>query len=309
MELTQLKYFQTVSRLEHFTKAAEELHVSQPSLSKSIANLEDELGTSLFDRDRRNVHLNGYGQALLVHVDRILSEVKEAVTELSDMREGEAGSIRIVSSFLLDTPSRITPFLRDFYFAHPNVRVHVFYQNIPAMTELLRERRADLAFSTGCFSQPDIEERPLFSHRLGLIVGRTHPLAARNSVWLAELAQHPFLSNNSSPDLQDTTYDVCARAGFRPKIAFECDNADLIGEAAARGLGVVLASERRYERNSEERDAARPWKGELTFIPVEDDFCKRTTSVAWLKNRYQTAATRRFLDEMLVHLVSGEDEI
>lgn len=302
MELTQLKYFQTVSRMEHFTRAAEELHVSQPSLSKSIANLESELGVSLFDRDRRNVHLNSYGQRLLAHVERIIAEICETTNELSDMRCGNCGDLHIVSSFCFDTASRMAPFLRQFYFDHPNIHIHVFYQDTPGMIDLLRTRRADFAFTSGTFEQPDLEESPLFTYRLGLLAGRTHPLAHRSSVQLSELSNFDFLSNNSSPDLHDTIYDICAKAGFHPRIAFECDNGDLIGEAVARGLGIAFASERRFEFNSQTAADQHKWKKDIVFIPVKDDYCQRTTSVSWLKGRYQTTAAKMFQASLLTEL-------
>lgn len=299
MELTQLKYFQTVSRLEHFTRAAEELHVSQPSLSKSIANLEAELGVPLFDRDRRNVHLNGYGQRLLTHVESILAEVRETTAELADMRDGHCGDIHIVSSFLFDTPSRIAPFLRQFYFDHPSIHIHVFYQDTPSMIDRLRTRKADFAFTSGVFGQPDLDEQVLFTYRLGLLVGRSHPLADRTCVSLTELAGFDFLSNNSSPDQQDTIYEICAKAGFHPHISFECDNGDLIGEAVARSLGVAFASEERFDANNRISSQAHPWRSDILFIPVQDDFCQRTTSVAWLKGRFQTTAARMFRTALL----------
>lgn len=307
MELTQLKYFQTVSRLEHFTRAAEELHVSQPSLSKSIANLESELGVSLFDRDRRNVHLNGYGQRLLAHVEKIMAEISETTSELSDMRSGDCGDLHIVSSFLFDTPSRIAPFLRQFYFDHPNIHIHVFYQDTPSMIELLRSRKADFAFTSGAFEQPDLDEHCLFTYRLGLLAGRAHPLAGRSTVRLSELSDFDFLANNSSPDLHDTIYDICAKAGFHPRIAFECDNGDLIGEAVARGLGIAFASERRFETNSQTAADRHTWKNDIVFIPVEDDYCRRKTSVAWLKGRYQTTAARMFQTSLLTELKNLHD--
>ena len=305
MELTQLKYFLAVSHLEHFTRAAEELHISQPSLSKAISNLEDELGVPLFDRDRRNVHLNGYGRAFLSHVESALAELEDGAEELKDLRDGPAGNLYIASSFLLDTPSRITPFLRQFYFDHPKIHIHVFYQDIPGMTELLRSRRADFSFSNGRFDNADIEEISLFSYHLGVIARKDDPIAARASVSLSELAEYPFLTNNSSPDLQDTIYEVCARAGFSPKIAFECDNGDIIGEAISRGLGIAFAGPDRFLYNNREQDPARPWQNELTFVPVEDSFCRRTTRIAYLKGRYQTTAARLFLSHLLETLCDG----
>ena len=88
LELYQLRYFKTIAETEHFTRAAEVLHVAQPSLSKAISNLEAELGVQLFDRGKRSVYLNDYGRAFLRRVEHILTELEEAELELKDMAEG-----------------------------------------------------------------------------------------------------------------------------------------------------------------------------------------------------------------------------
>lgn len=299
MELTQLKYFRAVSRHEHFTRAAEELHIAQPSLSKAISNLEEELGVALFDRDKRSVHLNGYGQAFLRRAERILAELDEAVTEIRDMKAGAAGGIHIASAFLLDTPGQLADFVGKFYFDHPNIHVHVFYQDTSSMADMLKSRRVDFALATGRFNVPGVEEKELLSYRLGLVVSRDHELARRKSVRLGELTEYPFLSNNSSPNLHDSIYEICAKAGFRPKIAFECDNSDLIGEAVSRGMGISFVTEHRYQFNQQQVRPEHPWTKKLLFIPVEDEFCLRTIYIAYLRDRYQTAAARVFLSELM----------
>lgn len=85
MELLQLKYFQTVARLEHMTKAAEELHIAQPSLSKTIARLEKDLGVPLFDRQGRQITLNPFGKVFLKRVERIFHELSEGEREIKDL--------------------------------------------------------------------------------------------------------------------------------------------------------------------------------------------------------------------------------
>jgi DNA-binding transcriptional LysR family regulator len=85
MELLQLHYFQTVARLEHMTKAAEELKIAQPSLSKTISRLEEDLGAPLFNRQGRNIRLNQFGKVFLTRVDRIFRELEEGKREIRDM--------------------------------------------------------------------------------------------------------------------------------------------------------------------------------------------------------------------------------
>lgn len=300
MELSQLRYFQTVSRLEHFTRAAEELHISQPSLSKSIANLEEELGVQLFDRDNRNVHLNNYGKAMLAHVEKVMFELDEAMTELRDMKSGEGGSIRIASSFFLDSPTGFSAYTKAFFFNNPGVSLHVYYMDAGSMLPLLRERRIDFALLTEPVQDADVVNEELYSYRMGLVVPRDDPLAQRKSVHLAELKDYRFVCNNSSPDQRDTIFDICARAGFRPRIRMECDDADLIGEAVSRGLGITFVTRRRFRENDVD-DPTRPWRKNTAFVEVEDEFCARTIRIAYLRTAYHTACERSFLHGLREH--------
>lgn len=298
MELSQLKYFHTLSKLEHFTRAAEELHISQPSLSKSIANLEAELGVQLFDRYNRSVHLNGYGRALLAHVEKILYEVDEAAVELRDMKTGDAGAINMASTFYLDFPGGPTDFIRRFLFEHPDISMHVYYMESTSMEALLQDRKITFAMTTDQITNPDIFSEELFSYRMGIVVNRDDPLAARTSVCLEELRDYPFLSNNSSPDLHDSIYDICAQAGFRPKVKIECDNGDLIGEAVSRGMGISFVTERRFQVNNVRGKGDTAWRKNLKYVPVVDDYCTRTIRIAYLRNAYQTSCEKNFLESM-----------
>lgn len=95
MDLLQLKYFQTVARLEHMTQAAKALSIARPSLSQTIAHLEDELGIPLFERQGRRIRLNAFGRALLLHVERLFRELDEARQELADLAGTEHGQIAL----------------------------------------------------------------------------------------------------------------------------------------------------------------------------------------------------------------------
>lgn len=298
MELSQLRYFHTLAKREHFTRAAEELHISQPSLSKSISNLENELGVLLFDRYNRSVRLNGYGKALLRHVEKLLFEADEAVMEIRDMKEGKVGDIHMASTFHLDFPGGLTAFIRRFLFDHPDISLHMFYTDSSSMADLLSNRKIAFALTTERIGNPDIVSEELFSYSMGVVVNRNDPLAHRASVCVSELRDCVFLSNNSSPDQHDSIYDICAQAGFRPRVKLECDNADIIGEAVSRGLGISFATEHRFLINNEDEDEDKLWRKELVFVPVTDDFCVRTICLSYLREAYHTFCERNFLSDI-----------
>ena len=304
MELSQLRYFKTVAEMEHFTRAAEALHISQPSLSKAIASLEAELSVTLFERNRRTVHLNENGQALLAHVTVMLNELEEAQAEIRDLNSGEGGDIRIASCAVFSEPSPIHAFTERFFLEHPAIGVHVYIQTESQIREMLQDRQVDFGYSINGSCDADIDSIELMSYRLGLVVSRRHPLADRKSVRLSEFAAERFLCNNTSIEQTDSIYELCHHAGFEPHVAFEGESASLIGSAISRGLGVGFISEDRYAWQQDKFD----WIREVTFLPVEDDYCRRTVYLRQRKERYLSPAARRFRDGLLAYAAQERRE-
>ena len=139
MEITflTLTYFQKVARLEHLSQAAEELHIAQPSLSRTIRNLETELGVPLFDHQGRNIVLNGYGRILLKYVDRILLSLDSARHELAEASQAENTTV----SLSIYAASKIIPsLLSAFRQEHPHIRFQILQQD----PSLEQPHRADL---------------------------------------------------------------------------------------------------------------------------------------------------------------------
>lgn len=301
MELYQLRYFKAVAETEHFTRAAEVLHVAQPSLSKAISNLEAELGIQLFERGKRAVYLTDYGRAFLRRVEHILTELEEAELELKDMAAHAAGDIHLASCAIFNAPSRLYHYNTRFFLAHPQIGLHMYVTNSVQIEELLRHRKIDFGFATSPSEHPDIAAAELFSYRLGLVVSREHPLAGREAVHLAELKDDKFLCNNTSPDNRDSVYALCRKAGFEPHVIFEGESAGLIGEAISHNAGVAFISNDRH-RWQRAQQGMSPWDETNTFLPVLDDFCVRTVYLYQLKGRYLTSAARLYRDGLLEFL-------
>ncbi|MBR1781306.1 MAG: LysR family transcriptional regulator [Oscillospiraceae bacterium] len=297
MELYQLRYFKTVAETEHFTRAAELLHISQPSLSKAISNLESELGTPLFERDKRAVYLNDYGRALLRRVNRILIEADEAAQEIRDMCGKGGGDVTIGSCAMFNAPTRIHRFTQSFFLDNPALSLHLYIMETEKIEELLLSRKLDLGYAVTMPQHPEIECIELFSYRLGVVVSRNHPLADRGTVSLRDLRDEPFLCNNTSPDLRDSVYELCRRAGFSPRIAFEGESAELIGQAVALGRWVAFISNDRHRWKQDSR--TDPTNDQVRFLNLSDDFCVRTVYLFQLRNRFQSSAVQRFRDGLL----------
>lgn len=303
MELSQLAYFRAVARTEHFTRAAEELHITQPSLSKAIANLEGELGVPLFDREGKRVRLNPYGAAFLERVEQILSLTDEAAFFIRDMKEGERGHVRIGSSFPITPPSPVYYYQYSFFQAHPQVALSLSVRAGGQIESLLEQRELDFGISLCPASRAGITSRPLYTDKLGIIVGPGHPLASARSAPLESLAGEAFLCNSSAPDPNDSARYLCAQAGYEPKILYEGESAELIGESVAMGRGVSFVSQARFQFFQHRPD--RPdWERELHYVALENSFCTRTVYLLTRTAGYRSQASQWFLEGLLEHLSS-----
>lgn len=306
MELSQLIYFRTTAREEHFTRAAEKLHITQPSLSKAIANLEEELGTPLFDREGKRVRLNAYGHALLEKAEQILTLTDEAKFMIRDMLLGEQGHVRIGSSFPITAPSPLYYYQYAFFSAHPQVALSLYTHSSERIESLLEERKLDFGVSLVPSTHPDIKSTPLYTDKLGIIVGPDHRFAGRTEIFLRELASEAFLCNASGPDPNDSARYLCGQAGFVPRIIYEGESSELIGESVYAGRGISFVSQMRHQLYSR-RANAPDWEKELRFIILADSFSTRTVYLYMRSGGYLSRAVELFHQEMMDYLSSRDN--
>lgn len=152
MELLQLHYFRTVARTEHMTKAAQELCIAQPALSKTISRLEEDLGVPLFDRHRGRIRLNAFGKAFLDKVEKALTLLEEGRKEVSELAGLEQGSIHLATSTL----DRLTDALGEFLALYPEVSFRITQASMEEMTQLVEAGEVDMCFTALPINRPDI---------------------------------------------------------------------------------------------------------------------------------------------------------
>ena len=241
MELHQLTYFESVSRHLHFTRAAEELNVAQPSVSQQIRKLEAELGAPLFHRMKRHVTLTEAGETFLPHARAVLQRLDEArleVQELSGLRRGTlaVGTPPSVGTHLL--PRALALFSRR----HPGISLSFREAGSRTLLTLLEDGALDLAVVIQPIRHGVLETLPLLEEELLLAVPRQHPLAdGRGRVPVAQLRDEPFvLLREGAYDLRDQTLGACRRAGFEPLVALDGGEMDSMLRFVAAGLGVAI---------------------------------------------------------------------
>ncbi|TGA95978.1 LysR family transcriptional regulator [Sporolactobacillus shoreae] len=283
MEWQQIEYFQKVAQLQHMTKAAEALAISQPALSRSIARLEEELGVSLFERQGRSIILNQYGKLFLKHADRILKEVEITKKEIQSLLDPEYG---VVSLGFLHTlgVSIIPDILSGFQGLHPNTKIKLYQNNNISLLKQLESGEIDLCLVHHPLGDPHIEWEKLWDEELFLMVPINHPLAAKESVTLDEIRNEPIISMKPGYELRKIADKLCRKVNITPNITFEGEEVTTLAGLVASGLGVALLPD---QKDIDEEKVKK--------VHVKWPSCKRQIGLAWYSERYLSPAVRRFM--------------
>src|SRR5690625_3664589 len=184
MDWHQINYFQTVAKVQHMTKAAKQLSISQPALSRAIAKLEKELGIQLFDRKGRNIYLNRYGKIFLNSVEQSIRQIELGKQEMWDETYPNHGTISIAfipSLGISMVPNMIGAFRQE----HPDVQFQLTQAGNREIFDLLKSREVDLAFTALFHTDPEIAWMQLLTEELFLAVSTQHPLAKHETIDLA----------------------------------------------------------------------------------------------------------------------------
>ncbi|GAU69296.1 putative LysR family transcriptional regulator [Streptomyces sp. NBRC 110611] len=225
MELRQVRYFVAVAEELHFGRAAERLHIAQPTVSQHIRRLERELRLELFHRTTRQVTLTPAGAAFLPHARTLLAAEHAALHAMADIRAREATVLRIGTSVGLGV--RLERVLTSLADRSPELTVELVSATPTARLQAVRDGTLDAAFVRGLPHSPGLDLLPLWTDPLVVALPAAHPLAVRASVPLAGLAGIPLrlVSREANPQLVDLVLGACQDAGFEPVLgpAFTTD--------------------------------------------------------------------------------------
>ncbi len=243
MELRQLEYFLAVAEEASFTKGAARVHVAQPGVSAQIRRLELELGQQLFDRSARSVRLTQAGTALLPYARgalRAVAGARVAIDELRGLVRGEVAVGMVTACPSLD----LADMLAEFHRLHPGVEIALSEANSDQLYRQLLDGRLDLAFAAFAGGPPTgIDTQVFVDEALAAAVSLDHALAARSTIRVTALGEHPIISLPPGTGLRTSLDDACANAGVTPRIALEASDPRVIAQLARRGLGVAILPE------------------------------------------------------------------
>ncbi|MGW0530599.1 LysR family transcriptional regulator [Streptomyces sp. NPDC003032] len=282
----RLAYFAGAARTEHVTRAAQEMQIPQSTLSRALVRLERDLGVDLFARHGRTVSLTPSGRTFLASVERALGEVERAAESVR--ADADPASGKVAFGFLHTMGSETVPgLIRAFRADHPRVRFTLVQNYGEAMIERLRAGELDLCLTSPVPDAPDLVARRLDEQRLRLVVPDDHRLATRKRVRLAEAADEAFVTLEPGYGLRRITDDLCQEAGFKPRVAFEGEEAETLRGLVAAGLGVALLPP---------PAVPRPGVVELT---VTGQRAVREIGVAWLDGHPDTPPVAAFKEFLL----------
>ena len=242
MELRQLRYFTAVAEELHFGRAAKRMNISQPPLSMQIRNLEDELGTRLFNRTSRQVELTAAGEVFLVQVEQILADLDGAVESARQAGQGNIG--RLAMGFIGPAMDAFLPeIIRGFQSRYPGITLGLTEAGTSRQIEDLYAGRIQVGFVRLYRHKPDgLSAQVIRQEPYVLAVPSDHPLAGQKKVALSQLKNQPFIMYPRSvqPQLYDSMMTCFKDSGFTPKIVQEAKTKHTTIALVAAGLGVAV---------------------------------------------------------------------
>jgi DNA-binding transcriptional LysR family regulator len=285
MDLRTLRQFLVVARHQHLSRAALELRVAQPALSRTIGRLESELGTPLFDR-RDRMWLNSSGTLFRDHVQRALGELDAGVNAVTESLAAGAGRVVLASESLLTLTRPLAAFKQK----HPLVEVRLFQGPAAVMVQQARARDVDLCLMSQPVTTIDLEFQELIHEPVLLAVPVEHPLAGRNRVAVEALLDEPFVTTRRGQWQRQLLDRLFAARGLSPRIVCESDEPAATAAMISAGVGVGLLP----------AVALREVPGvRLAWVAVDDPDSTRTLSLAWPRAGIAPGAPQMLRDHLL----------
>lgn len=290
MDLQQLKYFQTVARLEHMTRAADVLNISQPALSKAISQLEHEVGAPLFERVGRAIRLNRYGALFLERTEPITQILDEAKQEIRDLVAPNSGTVAIGFTHSMGT-RLVSRAVQAFQKEYPETEFEFVQRNSLPLVQDLNKGLCDLCLIPHLETDIPIDWRELWREEVYVIVPLHHRFAKQETIRLQDLAEDSFVTIKEGNSLRQIQNHVFEQVGISPNIVFEGEEFHTVASFVEAGFGVGLLP-----------DLQRIDGYQIKRLHVTDVVCERRIGIATMKGRYIPQVAKQFEAFVSEHL-------
>lgn len=284
--LPQLAVFESAARLGSFTRAAEALHLAQPTVSSQIKKLSDTLGLPLFEQIGKKVHLTAAGTALVDGCAELFGALDRIETALSDLRGLEAGRLRLAvsTSGKYFAPRLLAEFVRR----HPKIEVSLQIHNRAALIDRLARNEDDLYIFATPPSDQEVVCQPILANPLVVFARADHPLAGRRNLPFSALAAEPFLMREPGSGTRLAANEAFDRHGLEPRVRMELSTNEAIKQAILAGLGVSILS--RYTLGLDTEQA------QLAVLDIEGFPLERQWQFVYPLGKQVPPLSRAFMD-------------
>ena len=297
LNMEQLRNFVVTAKTQNLTKSAEQLYISQPTLSRMIAKLEEDLGAQLFDRKGKNIQLNAYGQLVLEFAEQCFSGLDELNRQFDCLKNGAGGSVQIGSSFTNGNTGWIEQCIRWFVFEHPDVRFSFFEMSPKELGEALAGREIDIALSSLGYNEREIEWKTLYTEHMGILMSEDNELARKETVTVEDLCNSRILMVNHDSDMDRAIIGFCQTKGLEPNIFYQVDAPHLADEMLSKNMAISIITDRRFFADVPAHGALEGLTP-LTYRPFDDESASLACRIGVLRGRTLTTAAQHMYDKM-----------
>lgn len=286
MDFDQLRYFLCVAQRQNFTRAAEELGISQPALSRSILKLEEELGQPVFERKSRSVSLTEAGLLLQARAQQVLTILEDTKAEITD--DGQTGRVR-VGAIPTIAPYFLPELLRRFSREYPRSTLIVQENTTENLLKSCSQGEIDLAILALPVAARYLESEALFDEELLLVLPVEHPLVARETIRLSDVEPYPFVLLDEAHCLSDNIVSFCRQRKFQPVAVERTSQLAMVQElvSLAHGISLIPAMARRLDTSNQR-----------VYRSLAGKFPTRTVAVVWNPYRFQSRLIQAFRDHL-----------
>jgi DNA-binding transcriptional LysR family regulator len=285
MEFRDLKSFLEVASHKSFTKAAAYSYLTQPSLSKAVKKLEEELHVELFDRSTRNLRLTDAGKIVYQQGLKALGALEELDILLDELKEIVIGEIKMGVPPLIGTLffPKIASYFHNQY---PKVSLELYELGAKRLSQLVDDGEIDLGIIVLPQNETKFNVYPFFCDEFVLYLHTDHRLAKKKSVTLSELKEEKFILFSEDFALHDYIKQSCIEAGFTPEIPYQSSQWDLIIELVSSNLGITLMPKSIFYKQS---------NSNVKIIPIENPTLYWRLGIITKKEAYHSFALKELL--------------
>lgn len=288
MTLLQLNYFQAVAHNLSFRKASETLHISQSTISTSIANLEGELGFLLFQRIRKHIELTKYGHYYLKKITPILGSLINVTKDVQKLADARTGNIDIAYDYPF-SQGFVPDSAHSFMISSPNnsdVKFQFTQMDSCQIIQGILSENYDIGYTTATVEDPDIEFYPILHCELTAIVPCNHKFAKRNSLRIEEFIDLPYVSYHPDSILYNMITERMQLSGICPHVVATAFSEEAIASLVGADFGVSIVAKTDFLNSA----------SNIKQIPLENSCCILTLYMAHSKKRFLTLPVQRFIE-------------